>query len=90
VAVGNFGQEAFPDRSASAEAGHIGFGPGFVDENQTSRRSRRLLAFPVLAFLSDIGPVLLGGMNRLFLKDRRNRESAMPTADSLQRLIPMR
>jgi hypothetical protein len=43
----------------------------------------------MLALLRDIGPVLLGRVDRLFLKESLARRSAMSTAETLQ-AIPRR
>ena len=52
---------------AAAQARHIGLGRRLVDEDEPGRVERSLAAFPAPAGLGDIGPVLLGRMERLFL-----------------------
>jgi hypothetical protein len=50
-----------------AQAGHVGLGPAFVDEDQPRRVEPALKPPPLLACLQDIGAVLLAGTERLFL-----------------------
>jgi hypothetical protein len=49
------------------QAGQVCFGRRFVDEDKPRRLERALAAFPVAAGLGDVGPVLLGRVERLFL-----------------------
>jgi hypothetical protein len=59
--------EALAFGRSSPQPGHIGFGPGFVEEDQTGRIERRLLADPPAAGLPDVGTVLFAGPESLFL-----------------------
>ena len=47
-------------------AGHIGFGPGFIDEDQSVRVDVTLMTLPALALTSNVGPVLLRGVQCFF------------------------
>jgi hypothetical protein len=49
-------------------AGHVGRGPGFVDEDQPARVEIGLVLEPVPALGQDVGAVLLGGVRGLFLR----------------------
>ena len=63
--------------------GHVGRGPGLVDEHQAFGIEVELAVEPVPASLQDVGAVLLGRMRGLFLSvipcRSKNRQSvAMP------------
>jgi len=47
-------------------AGHVGLGPGLVDEDQTGRIELALMALPALPLARDVGPVLLGRVQAFF------------------------
>jgi hypothetical protein len=49
-------------------AGHVGGGPGLVDEHETFRVQINLTIEPVVPLLQDVGPALLDGMSSLFLR----------------------
>jgi hypothetical protein len=70
-----------PPRGPSVTPGHVGRGPGLVDEDEPRGVEIQLALEPRLAPLPDIGPVLLGGMRRLFLRvivwRWQNRQSAL-------------
>ena len=67
VAVRGVGMQALAFERPSAQAGHVGFGPGFVEEDQAGRVEGRLLAEPPAAGLPDVGTVLFAGPECLFL-----------------------
>src|SRR5215203_2993835 len=73
--------QALPARGPSVAPGHVRGGPGLVDEHQPRRVEIQLALKPRLAPLADVGPVLLGGMRRLFLRvilcRRQKRQSAL-------------
>ncbi len=48
-------------QSPAVRAGHVGFRPGLVDEDQAARVNPALAALPALAIAGDVGPTLLGG-----------------------------
>ena len=60
------GLETLALGSASAPAGPIGFGPGFVQEDQAGRVEARLLADPPAAGSPDVRTVLFAGPESLF------------------------
>ena len=45
---------------------HVGFGPGFVDEDQPLGRYALLIFSPLLSPVGDIGPILLAGEDGFF------------------------
>jgi hypothetical protein len=47
-------------------AGHIGLGPGLVDEDQAVRIKTPLILLPLGAPAGDVGAVLLGGEQAFF------------------------
>jgi hypothetical protein len=49
-------------------AGHVGGGPGFVDEDEALRIQIALAVEPVLPLLQDVGAVLLDSVASLFLR----------------------
>lgn len=53
-------------KRASAQAGHIGLGPGLINENKPFRVEQRKLPQPLLAQEPDILTLLLVGMERFF------------------------
>jgi hypothetical protein len=59
--------QALAARSPPAQAGHVRFGCRFVEEDQARGIEARLEAFPEAPLFSDIGAVLLAGVERLFL-----------------------
>lgn len=52
---------------AAKQPRHVGLGPGFVDEDQLRRIKPGLAHTPCDAGFGDVGPILLGGVDRLFL-----------------------
>jgi hypothetical protein len=47
-------------------AGHVGLGPGLVDEDEPPRIDRRLTRLPALTPPGDVRPVLFGGAQAFF------------------------
>ena len=68
VAVGHEIEHALIGRSPAVEAGHRGVAEGFVEENEALGIDPRREDFPDGAVGDDIGPVLLGGLDRLFFR----------------------
>ena len=58
--------EALPLGSPPTQRGHIGFGPGFVDEDEARRIRPTLILLPLCALPGDFGPELFGGQNAFF------------------------
>src|SRR5438067_3539142 len=63
-------------RGAAVEPGHLGAGAGFVDEDELVGIDKRLRRAPDAAPSRDIGTVLLGGVECLFLNDSPSRATA--------------
>lgn len=57
------------ERRATIGARHVGFSPGFVDENGFGRIDQLLRRTPRRALLDHIGAILLAGNQRLFFRD---------------------
>jgi hypothetical protein len=58
--------EPLAPSTSPVSADHLGVGAGFVNEHQLGGIKARLAGLPMLARLSDVGPVLLGGVQRFF------------------------
>jgi hypothetical protein len=52
--------EAFSAGAAAIRAGHVGFGPGFIDENDLIGIDVQLLSRPLPTRLRNVFPLLLG------------------------------
>ncbi len=66
MAMRHASAQALPARGPSVTPGHVGRGPGLIDEHEMRRVEVELALEPGLAPLQDVGAVLLGGMGRLF------------------------
>jgi hypothetical protein len=64
--VRHLGNQAGAASAASVAAGHIGLGPGLIDEDQAPRIKPALILLPSSAAAGDVGPVLLAGMQAFF------------------------
>lgn len=84
VAVWCFVDQSLSARRTAAQACHVRFGPGLIDENQAFGVDSRLDSLPSGAAPGYVGTVLLRCVDRFFLKDSPSRLSAKPTADSQQ------
>lgn len=70
VAVRHVFDEALANRAPTVEPRHVGFDPGFVEEDESVRINAELLhrlKFPPLSY--DIGPLLFRRDLRFFLKE---------------------
>ena len=67
AAVRHLGVEALAARCPAPQRCHIGLGPGLVDEHQPSWIDPILILGPLRPPTGDIGAILLGGNQRLFL-----------------------
>ena len=65
-AEGRFGDKALASGASAVGAGHVGFGPGLVDEDEPLRIDRRLTRLPPLTPPGDVRPVLFGGAKAFF------------------------
>ena len=70
MAVRDGGPEPLAFWRSAAEPGHIGRGPGLVDEDEPFGIEVELSFEPGLPSLQDVGPVLLGRVGTLFLNVR--------------------
>ena len=68
AAVRHFGSDALTARRPAPQRRHIGFGPGLIDEHQPSGIDPILILGPLRPPPGNIGTILLGGNQRLFLK----------------------
>src|SRR5919107_1911989 len=62
-----FGNEASAAGASSITPGHVGLGPGLVDEDQAFGIEPALVFLPLLAPAGDVGAVLFAGVQVLFL-----------------------
>src|SRR4029077_5844387 len=62
----HLGDQTLAALTAAALAGHIGLGPGLVDEDQASRIKVPLVLLPLDAPAGDVGAVLLRGEQAFF------------------------
>lgn len=76
--------EALSARGPPAQASHVRLGRRFVDEDETAGGELTLLGPPLPSSFGDIGPALLGGMERLFLYVSPRATSAWCTAGTVQ------
>jgi hypothetical protein len=65
--VRDLGDEPPAARAATMGAGHVGLGPGLVDEDQARRIKPLLPPFPALALPGHVRPILLGCVQYLQL-----------------------
>lgn len=68
MAVRHTGPEALASGRAPVSAGHLGAGPGLVDEHQPGRIEFELVLEPGLSALQDVWAILLRGVGCLFLR----------------------
>jgi hypothetical protein len=67
AAMRHLGGQALAARRPASERGHVGSGPGLVDEDQTGRFDPVPIAQPLRPSPCDIAPIPLAGDQRLFL-----------------------
>ena len=70
VAMRHLGLDALSDRRPAPERRHVGLGPGLVDEHQAGGVDAALIQDPLRPPTRDIGTILLGRDQRLFLCER--------------------
>jgi len=66
AAVRDTPDQALTARRPTVSAGHVGLGPGLIEEDQTLGINAFLVASPAGALASDVGPLLLGGAQGFF------------------------
>jgi hypothetical protein len=64
--VRHLGDQARAAQRAPAAAGHVGLGPGLVDEDQAPWVKPALILLPPQPPQGDVGPVLLAGVQAFF------------------------
>jgi len=67
AAVRHLGFDALTARCPTPQRRHIGLGPGLIDEHQPSGINPIPILGPLRPPTGDIGAILLGGNQRLFL-----------------------
>ena len=67
MAMGTTRHEALPPRGPPAQAGHVCFGRRFVEKDQATDGKLALRGLPLPPGFGDIGPILFGRVERLFL-----------------------
>ena len=67
AAVRHLGDQADAASAAPVAAGHVGLGPGLVDEHQASGVKPALMRFPPDPAAGNVGAILLAGVQRFFL-----------------------
>jgi hypothetical protein len=84
MTVGEAHPQVLASGTAAMAAGHVGGGPGFVDEDEALRIQIALAIEPVLPLLQDVGAVLLDGVASLFLRvmPRRTKKRCSPATDT--------
>jgi hypothetical protein len=73
--------QPFPIGRTTVQARHVRFGGRLVDEDKPGRVEPALAPLPATPRLGDVGPVLLGRMERLFLY-------VSPSLDNTQWIAP--
>ena len=66
MSEGRLGQQPLAASASSAQTDHFGGSPRLVDEHQSVGVEVRLVRLPGFTRLSDVGPVLLGGVQSFF------------------------
>jgi len=64
--MGHMGDQALAAWGAAVGAGHVGLGPGFIDEDQAGGIDARLMAAPACAAPRNVGSMLLGCVQAFF------------------------
>ena len=66
VATGGFVQQRLASFTPAMGRCHIGLGPGLINEDKARGIKATLILLPLLAPVSDVGPVLLAGEHGFF------------------------
>ena len=80
--------QALAPLSPAGAPHHVGGGPRLVQEHETSGVHVTLPHAPALSIPGNVGPILLGGSQRLFLCDRPRRRSIRRIVESAATRIP--
>ena len=66
MTVRYFVHQALPHGTAAVRAGHVGLGPGLIDEDQPRGINLVLVSPPLLAPACDVWSILLAGAQAFF------------------------
>ncbi len=66
VAIGHFCVKPLTFGCPAPQRGHVGLGPGLIDEHEAGRIRPSLILLPLLPPPGDLRPQLLGGKNAFF------------------------
>lgn len=64
--VRHLGHQPVAASAAAVQAGHVGLGPGLVDEDQAPGINPSLILLPLRPPARDVGSILLGGVQTFF------------------------
>ena len=67
AALRHLGDQPRAAAAAPVPAGHVGFGPGLVDEHPALRVKLALMRLPPVSATGDVGAILFAGVQRFFL-----------------------
>ena len=73
MTVRHAGPQALAAERSSVPPGHVGGGPGLVDEDEARGVEIELVVEPLLTSPQDVRPLLLGRVRGLFLRVIRRR-----------------
>ena len=68
MAVWHASEQTLTPRRSTMGAGHVGLGPGLVDENQAAGINAALVTLPPRALSRYVGSLLLGGVQCFFYR----------------------
>lgn len=66
LAMGDLGLEPLATQAAAVGAGHVGLGPGLIDEDELGRVKAALILNPLSSSPRDRRPILLAGEQAFF------------------------
>jgi len=66
--MGDADAQSFAAAATAVRSGHVGRGPGLIDEDETLGIEIELRLEPGLAALQDVRPILFAGVRGLFLR----------------------
>jgi hypothetical protein len=78
----NLADQSFAHSAAATQTREVGLGAGFIEKNQSIGVDLSYLLFPPRPRFGNVGAILLGGVEGLFLKDNPSFLSQRSTVDS--------
>lgn len=92
VSIGRLGAKAAPFRAPATQRRHVGFGPGFVNEDEAFGVNPALIFLPLFAPAGDLWTILFGGKNGFFYSSALRRgQKPKPNGNPLSpRVAPVR